>query len=104
MKSRPSIEQNLEVMRIEQKCSWIDLIISYIQDGVLPADKFRARKIRAEESRYIIIDEVLYRRGYTLSFLRCLDADDADYVLREMHEGVCRNYSSARSLAYKALR
>ena len=39
VKSCPSIEQNLEVIQIEQKCSWMDPIISYIRNGVLPPDK-----------------------------------------------------------------
>ncbi|XP_015381713.1 uncharacterized protein LOC107174938 [Citrus sinensis] len=104
VKTSPSIKQNLEVMLIEQKCSWMDPIISYIRDGVLPPNKLRARKIRAQASRYTMIDGVLYRRGYTLSFIRCLDEDDADYVLREIHEGVCKNHSGARSLAHKVLR
>ena len=47
VKSSPSIEQNLEVLRIDQKCSWMDPMISYIRDEVLPPDKLRARKIRA---------------------------------------------------------
>ena len=67
VKSGPSIDQNLGVMRIEQKCSWRDPIVSYLRDGVLPPDKLRARKIRAQASRYTMIDGVLYRRGYTLS-------------------------------------
>ncbi|XP_024046441.1 uncharacterized protein LOC112100831 [Citrus clementina] len=104
VKSSPSIEQNLGVLRIEQKCSWMDPIISYLRDGVLPPDKLRARKVRAQASRYTMIDGVLYRRGYTLPFLRCLDEDDADYVLREVHEGICGNHSGGRSLAHKVLR
>ncbi|KAK9190212.1 hypothetical protein WN943_018814 [Citrus x changshan-huyou] len=51
-----------------------------------------------------MIDGVLYRRGYTLPFLWCLDEDDADYVLREVHEGICGNHSGGRSLAHKVLR
>ncbi|XP_052292047.1 uncharacterized protein LOC127900835 [Citrus sinensis] len=104
VKSSPSIEQNLGVLQIEQKCTWMDPITSYLRDGVLPPDKLRARKIRAQASRYTMIDGVLYRRGYTLPFLRCLDEDDADYVLRKIHEGICGNHSSGRSLAHKALR
>ncbi|XP_024039511.1 uncharacterized protein LOC112098123 [Citrus clementina] len=104
VKSSPSIEHNLGVLRIEQKCSWRDPIVSYLRDGVLPPDKLRARKIRAQASRYTMIDGVLYRRGYTLPFLRCLDDDDADYVLREVHEGICGNHSGGRSLAHKVLR
>ncbi|XP_024046701.1 uncharacterized protein LOC112101039 [Citrus clementina] len=82
----------------------MDPIISYIRDEVLPPDKLRARKIRAQALRYTMIDGVLYRRRYSLPFLRCLDEDDPDYVLREVHDGVCGNYSGARSLAHKALR
>ncbi|XP_052288620.1 uncharacterized protein LOC127899311 [Citrus sinensis] len=88
VKSGPSIEQNLGVLRIEQKCSWRDPIVSYLRDGSLPPDKLRARKIRAQASRYTMIDGVLYRRGYTLPFLRCLDEDDADY---ENDEQICLN-------------
>ncbi|XP_024042632.1 uncharacterized protein LOC112099511 [Citrus clementina] len=104
VKSSPSIDQDLGVLRIEQKCSWKDPIVSYLRDGVLPPDKVRARKLRAQASRYTMIDGVLYRRGYTLPFLRCLDEDDADYVLREVHEGICGNHSGGRSLAHKVLR
>ena len=104
VKTNPSIEQNLEVLQIEQKCSWMNPIISYLRDGVLPPDKLRAQKIRALASRYTMIDEVLYRRGYTLPFLQCLDEDDADYVLREVHEGICGNHSGGRSLGHKVLR
>ena len=30
--------------------------------------------------------------------------DEADYVLREVHEGICGNHSGARSLAHKLIR
>lgn len=42
VKTNPSIEQNLEVMQIEQKGSWMDPITLYIKDGELPPDKLRA--------------------------------------------------------------
>ena len=82
----------------------MDSIISYIRDAVLLADKLRAQRIKSQASRDTIIDGVLYWQGYILLFLQCLNNDDADYVLREIHEGICENYSGARSLAYKALR
>ncbi|XP_052292053.1 uncharacterized protein LOC127900838 [Citrus sinensis] len=83
VKSSPSIDQNLGVLHIEQKRSWRDPIVSYLRDGVLLPGKLQARKIRAQASRYTMIDGVLYRRGYTLPFLRCLDEDDADYDAQE---------------------
>ncbi len=82
----------------------MDLIISYKWDEKLPEDKLRAWKIICEALRYTIIDGVIYRQVYTLPFIRCLDEDDMDYILREVHERVYGNYSGARSLAHKVLR
>ena len=39
-----------------------------------------------------------------MPLLRCVDDEEADYVLREIHEGICGNHSGARTLAFKALR
>ena len=47
---------------------------------------------------------MLYRRGYSLSYLRCANSEEVDYVLCEIHEGVCGNHAGARSLAGKALK
>lgn len=75
VKSCPNIEYSLEMLQLEQKGSWMDTIILYIRDGELPADKLRAQKIRCQALRYMIINGVLYWRGYTLLFLRYLGKD-----------------------------
>ncbi|XP_052289889.1 uncharacterized protein LOC127899803 [Citrus sinensis] len=100
----PSIEEEAEVMRISTGESWMDPIRAYVRDGVLPEDKRQARKLKCRAARYTLLDGVLYCRGFTLPLLRCLDDEEADYVLREIHEGICGNHSGARTLAFKALR
>ena len=47
---------------------------------------------------------MLYRRGYSLPYLRCASSEEADYVLYEIHEGTYGNHIGARSLAGKALK
>ena len=42
--------------------------------------------------------------GFSQPYLRCLDFEDAAYVLREIHEGVCGNHSGPRSLMGKVVR
>ena len=79
-------------------------IIRYLKEGWLPKDKTEARKIQIRAARFIIIDDVLYRRGYSLPYLRFANSEEADYVLRNIHEGICGNHSGARSFAGKALR
>ena len=36
--------------------------------------------------------------------MKCLRPEEAEYVLREIHEGICGNHSGARSLAKKTIR
>ena len=79
-------------------------IIRYLKEGWLPKNKAKARKIHIRAARFVIIDDVLYRRGYSLPYLRCANSKEADYVLYEIHEGVCGNHAGARSLVGKVLR
>ncbi|KAL0424649.1 UNVERIFIED_CONTAM: hypothetical protein Sradi_0999700 [Sesamum radiatum] len=51
-----------------------------------------------------MIDEELYKRGFSQSFLKCLTPEEGNYVLREIHEGICRNHLGGKVLARKSLR
>ena len=62
-----------------------------------------ARKLRIKLAKYVLMDEVLYKRGFSQPYLRCLASDEANYVLRKVHEGACGNHSRARSLVHKVV-
>ena len=79
-------------------------IVSYLKDGKLLERKDEARKLRVRAARYVLINEVLYKRGFSQPYLRCLTPNEANYVLREIHEGACGNHSGARSLIHKVVR
>lgn len=81
----------------------MDPILAYIKDERLPSDPSEARKIRVRLSRFTILNDELYKRGFSLSFLKCLDSGDAMYVLRKIHEGICGNHLSSRSLVGKVV-
>ena len=99
----PSIDLP-EIPQIEDRENLMTPIISYLKDGKLPEGKDEARKLRVRVARYILIDEVLYKRGFSQPYLRCLTPDGANYVLREIHEGACGNHLGARSLIHKVVR
>ena len=40
-------------------------IASYLKDGKLPEGKDEAKKLRIRAARYVLIDEVLYKRGFS---------------------------------------
>ena len=99
----PSIDLP-EMLQIEGDENWMTPIVSYLKDGRLPEEKSEARKLKVKSARYVLIDEVLYKRGFSQPLLRCLAPDDANYMLREVHEGACGNHSGARSLVHKVIR
>ena len=39
-----------------------------------------------------------------MSLLRCMTPSEADYIIREIHEGIFGNHIGGQSLAFKALR
>ncbi|GKD89334.1 reverse transcriptase domain-containing protein [Tanacetum coccineum] len=50
-------------------------------------DQTEARKIRIKAPQYTIKEGILYQKGYLTPWLRCVDPEEADYVLREVHFG-----------------
>ncbi|XP_073137279.1 uncharacterized protein [Henckelia pumila] len=84
--------------------SWKDEIIKYLSEGELPLEQDKARKLRVRAARFTLIDGELYKRGYSQPYLKCLAFAQADYVLREIHEGICGNHLGGKALAGKALR
>jgi hypothetical protein len=88
----------------ETEPEWASDVIRYLRSGELPSHKEQSHKVRLQSARYTMVDDVLYRRGYSHPLLKCLSAPEAHYVLREIHEGVCGNHSGGRMLALKAVR
>ena len=99
----PSIDLP-EVLQVQNKGNWMTSIISYLKDGSFSEGKDEARKLRVRSARYVLLNEVLYKRGFSQPYLRCLAPDEANYMLREVHSGACGNHSGARSLIHKVVR
>ena len=76
----------------------MDPIIMYIKDGKLPTDPSEARKVKVRSSKFTILNDELHKKGFSQPYLKCLALEDATYVLKEIHEGVCGNHFGPRSL------
>ncbi|CAL8994500.1 unnamed protein product [Prunus brigantina] len=101
--SRPSTTAT-EVCTVRYENTWMSPIYAFLVDGTLPTDKSQARKLRYRSARYTIINDVLYKRGYSTPYLKCLTKEQGDYILQEVHGGVCGDHSGSRSLAHKVFR
>ena len=56
-------------------------ITSYLKDSVLPDNKEAARKLKVQAAHFVLIKDVLYKRGFSRPYLRCLILEEADYVI-----------------------
>jgi len=87
--------------------NWTAPLVSYLKNEVLPDEKEAARKLKVQAARFVLIRDVLYKRGFSRPYLRCLGTEKVDYVMREVHEGICGNHSvkviSAQAYASRVL-
>ena len=70
----------------------MDPIITYLRNGELPEGKIEARILRLKVACYVLYDDKLYRRGYSMPLLKCIPSTEAKYVMSKIHEGICGNH------------
>ncbi|RDX92961.1 hypothetical protein CR513_24841, partial [Mucuna pruriens] len=92
--SAPTIDKS-EVQHNKSRETWMDPIIEYLKNGKLLEDSTDSLKIRKEAPKYTLIEQRLYRRGFSYPLLRCVDDDEALYL---------RNAYRGRALAGKIAR
>ncbi|XP_077252557.1 uncharacterized protein LOC143891950 [Tasmannia lanceolata] len=84
---RSSIDRRVaEIMEVEHESCWMDEIVDYLRSGKLPEAKKEARKVIQRATRFSLDGESLFKRSYTLPYLKCLRPSDAAYALQETHE------------------
>jgi hypothetical protein len=69
--------------------SWHYEMKYYLMHGHAP-HYLEPRKWKAlglKSSKYQLVEKIIFRRNYDDVLLRCLEKDDADRVLSELHDG-----------------
>ena len=82
--------------------SWMDPITLYLSIGQLPTERNKAHKLQVQAARFSLIDGKLFKRSLGGSYLKCMTLEQSQYVLVELHEGICENHPSGRTLAHWA--
>ncbi|XP_070024786.1 uncharacterized protein [Nicotiana sylvestris] len=94
-----------EINSTSLTCDWRNNYIDYLKSGKLPSDHNELRDLQAKGARFALDEDgILYRRTFDGPLAVCLGPGDTNYVLREIHEGTCRNHSDAESLVHKIIR
>ena len=79
----------------------MDPIRLYIATGELPNEKDKAHKVQIQSARFSMVDGQLYKRSLGGPYLVCLIHEQGQYVLAELHEGICGNHLGGRTLAQR---
>ena len=94
----------VRIHQIRRNPSWMDPIVNFLKDDVLPEGKLEAEKIRRNAPRFWLSeDHKLYQRSYSGPYLLCIHPEESESLLEELHEGICGSHTGGRSLAHKAL-
>ena len=57
------------VQEIDLGSNWTAPIISYLKDGILPNGKEAVGKLKVQAARFVLIKDVLYKRGFSHPYL-----------------------------------
>ena len=79
-------------------------IISFLQDGHLLQNVEEAKKVKKGAAKFMILNDTLYKRDFFIPYLKCVDEEEAKYILKKIHEGVCGNHAGPRSLVSKVVK
>ncbi|XP_077230164.1 uncharacterized protein LOC143863370 [Tasmannia lanceolata] len=93
----------VKVMQVKREPCWMDEIIEYLRSGKLPEAKKEARKVVHRATRFSLDGENLYKRSYTLPYLKRLRPGNDTYALQKTHEGICGEHLGGKALAIKVL-
>ena len=97
-------KEKVQVHQIMVRPSWIDTLVLFRKEGVLPNEKGEAEKIRWKVPRFWFVEEQkLYKRSFFGPYLLCVHLEAMEPLLEELREGICGSHTGGRSLSHRAL-
>lgn len=99
-------ESELVCELVGLKYPWYKDLYNYLHDPIIPLDLStnQCKTFIQKSSKYVIISDTLYRRSLCSTLLRCLDSNEAQMTLQEVHNGICGAHSVGPTLAKKLMR
>nr|GEX73674.1 hypothetical protein [Tanacetum cinerariifolium] len=88
----------------EEEDNWMNPIRKCLEEGVWLTDENEAITLRMKIGQYVVKDGVLFKKSYLSPMLRCVGSMQANYIIREVHEGACGMHAGARSVVEKIMR
>ena len=94
----------VQINQIKARPSWMDSIIRFLKEDILPEEKIEADKIQRKVTSYWLLeDHKLYKHSFSRPYLLCVHPELTKSLLEELHEGICGSHTRGRSLAHKTI-
>ena len=94
----------VHVHQIKVGPSWMDSIVLFLKEDILPEDKSEADKVRRKAPQFWLSEnQKLYKRSFSGPYLLCIHPEAVEFILEELHEGICGSHTGGRSLSHKTL-
>ncbi|KAL0294949.1 UNVERIFIED_CONTAM: hypothetical protein Sradi_6859100 [Sesamum radiatum] len=92
----PEARTPLTIQPITTGEDWRTPIIKWIEEGLLPENRWEAARLKTRATRFIIQEHILYKKSYTHPLLRCLSIEEGIHILQEIHSGCCGAHTGTR--------
>ena len=84
----------VQINQIRAWPSWMDSIIQFLKEDILPEEKVEADKIRKKVTSYWLSeDHKLYKHSFSGPYLLCVHPEQTESLLEKMHEGICGSHT-----------
>ena len=94
----------VHVHQVRAGPSWMDPVISFLKDNILPEEKSEVAKVcRKAPWFWLSEDQKLYKCSFFGPYLLCIHPEATKLLLKELHEGICGSHTGGRSLAHRAI-
>jgi hypothetical protein len=92
------------VFHIREIPSWAEPFSNYLLSRDLPPNEAEAWRLQHRAQAYTLINSELYKCSVSGIFQKCVELEEGQELLREIHQGECGHHTSSRALVAKAFR
>ena len=96
--------ETAQIHQIRAGPSWMDSIIQFLKEDILPEERIKADKVQRKATRYWLSEnQKLYKRSFSVPYLLYVHLELTESLLEELHEGICGSHNGGRSLAHRVI-
>ena len=97
-------EEAVHVNQVRVGPSWMDPIVLFLKEDILPEEKAEVDKVCRKTSWFWLSDDQkLYKRSFSRPYLLCIHPEASELLFEELHEGICGSHTRGRSLSHRAI-